>query len=139
MLISQFAAATGLSRDTVRYYVRLGLLRPKTNGKGNSIPYRVFTAEDVQAARIIQLSQSFGMSLKTIAAIGKERREGRITRQRSIEILTAQLDALTTKELEIKALIAYLQDKIAWVREGSRGEPPVLEGASAGSAALRRP
>ncbi len=34
MLISEFARTSGLSRDTVRFYVRLGLLRPETNGKG---------------------------------------------------------------------------------------------------------
>ena len=137
MLISQFALVTGLSRDTVRYYVRLGLLRPKTNGKGNSNLYKVFAPEDVQAARIIRMSQSFGMSLKEIAAIGKERREGRITRQRSIDILTSQLQALKTKESEIKALMAYLQDKILWVGHGSPGEPPTLEGPSRDSPALR--
>jgi len=33
MLISEFARDTGLPRDTVRFYARLGLLQPKTNGK----------------------------------------------------------------------------------------------------------
>ena len=38
MLISEFARLTGLTRDTVRFYARLGILRPQTNGKGGRHP-----------------------------------------------------------------------------------------------------
>jgi MerR family copper efflux transcriptional regulator len=68
MLISEFARATGLTRDTVRFYVRRGLLTPATNAKGGRHPYQSFTAADVQAAKIIRSAQSLGMSLKEIAA-----------------------------------------------------------------------
>jgi MerR family transcriptional regulator, copper efflux regulator len=36
MLISEFARAAGLSRDTVRFYVRRGLLAPLAGNKGGS-------------------------------------------------------------------------------------------------------
>ena len=36
MLISEFARATGLSTDTVRFYVRRGLLKPLAGSKGGS-------------------------------------------------------------------------------------------------------
>jgi MerR family transcriptional regulator, copper efflux regulator len=36
MLISEFTRATGLSRDTVRFYVRRGLLAPLAGNKGGS-------------------------------------------------------------------------------------------------------
>ena len=61
MLISEFARVTGLTRDTVRFYARLGLLQPKTNGKGGRHPYSVFTEKDIQAAEVIRISQSLGM------------------------------------------------------------------------------
>ena len=38
MLISEFARVTRLTRDTVRFYARLGLLQPQTNGKGGRHP-----------------------------------------------------------------------------------------------------
>jgi len=50
MLISEFARVTRLTRDTVRFYARLGLLQPQTNGKGGRHPYSVFTDKDIQAA-----------------------------------------------------------------------------------------
>ena len=57
MLISEFAIAAGLSRDTIRFYVRLGLLQPQTTAKGGRRPYQLFSAEDVQAARIFRIAQ----------------------------------------------------------------------------------
>ncbi len=64
MLISEFARATRLSTDTVRFYIRRGLLVPENNGKGGRNPYQIFTAEHVQTARLIRMAQSLGMSLK---------------------------------------------------------------------------
>jgi DNA-binding transcriptional MerR regulator len=91
MLISDFARLTGLTRDTVRFYARLGLLQPRTNGKGGRHPYRVFADRDIQAAEEIRIAQSLGMSLKEIAALNQERREGELTCERGIEVMSALL------------------------------------------------
>jgi MerR family transcriptional regulator, copper efflux regulator len=121
MLISEFARAAGLSRDTVRFYVRLGLLQPQLTLKGGRRPYQVFAASDVQTAQIIRVAQSLGMSLKEIAGIAKQRREGRITRQRSAEILRDQLAILERKSVELSALTAYLRAKIEWLDKDEAG------------------
>ena len=124
MLISEFAQATGLSTDTVRFWIRRGLLTPETNGKGGRNPYQVFTAEHVRTARVIRLAQSLGLSLKEIAAFGEEFRDAGITRERSIEILTAQLDRLDQKAAELAAMTGYLHAKIAWLQGGEQGPEP---------------
>lgn len=127
MLISEFARATGLTRDTVRFYVRRGLLTPETNAKGGRHPYQSFTAADVQAAKVIRAAQSLGMSLKEIAAISEERRAGRITRERSIEIVSGQLLRLEAKAAELEAMKAYLRAKIDWLTGGEQGRQPDFE------------
>lgn len=121
MLISEFAKATGLSRDTVRFYVRLGLLQPQTTAKGGLRPYQLFSAGDIQVAKIIRVAQSLGMPLKQIAEIAEERRQGRMTRERSADILRSQLALLQTKAAELQALTAYLHDKIAWLEGAETG------------------
>ena len=126
MLISEFAQITGLSRDTVRFYMRLGLLRPTTTTKGGRNPYHFFSDEDVQTAEIIRSSQSLGMSLKEIAAISAERREGRITRERTIEILNWQLAELAAKAAELASMRRFLRDKIDWVAGDQQGQRPDL-------------
>jgi DNA-binding transcriptional MerR regulator len=124
MLISEFARRAGLTPDTVRFYVRLGLLRPEAGAKGGQRPYQIFTAEHLQAAMIIRTAQSLGMSLKEIAAISQERRAGRMTRERSVEVLSAQFGRLERKAAELIAMKGYLTAKIAWLKGGEKGPPP---------------
>jgi MerR family transcriptional regulator, copper efflux regulator len=125
MLISEFARVTGLTTDTVRFYIRRGLLKPETNGKGGRNPYQVFTAEHVRAARIIRMAQSLGMSLKEISAISDEYREGGgISRERSIDIMSTQLERLEEKAAELDAMAAYLRAKLDWLKSGEQGPEP---------------
>jgi len=126
MLISQFAARAGLPVDTVRYYVRLGLLRPEDSAKGGANPYQVFSDEHLLAAQIIRTAQSLGMSLKEIAAISQERRAGGMTRERSAKILRTQLDRLDRKAAELAAMKLYLATKISWLEGGEKGQPPTF-------------
>jgi MerR family copper efflux transcriptional regulator len=116
MLISEFARTTGLSTDTVRFYVRLGLLTPAAGTKGGRNPYQFFTDEHVEIARIIRMAQSLGFSLKEIAALGEEHRAGQMTRQRSAEIMGQQLARLEEKAAHLNAMAAYLRAKIDWLR-----------------------
>ena len=125
MLISEFARVTGLTRDTVRFYARLGLLQPQTNGKGGRRhPYSVFTEKDIQAAEVIRIAQSLGMSLKEIATVSEERRKGRLTNDRRVEIMSAQLVSLEAKATELESMINYLRAKIDWLRGGQQGPEP---------------
>ena len=124
MLISEFAQRAGMTTDTVRYYVRLGLLRPEIGAKGGGNPYQLFTAEHLLAARIIRTAQALGMSLKEIAAISAERRSKEMTRERSAQILQAQVDRLEVKAAQLIAMKAYLSAKIDWLKGGERGAQP---------------
>jgi len=126
MLISEFARSAGLTSDTVRFYVRLGLLRPETTSKGGARPYQIFTAEHLMAAKIIRMAQSLGMPLKEIAAISAERRAGRMTRERSVAVLSTQLDKLNVRAAEVIAMQGYLRAKIDWLNGGEQGAPPDL-------------
>jgi MerR family transcriptional regulator, copper efflux regulator len=124
MLIPEFARITGLTRDTVRFYTRLGLLQPETSRKGGRHPYSVFTDKDVRAAEVIRISQSLGMSLKDIAALNEERRDGHLTRERSVEVLSAQLVRLGAKATELEMLTNYVRAKIDWLIGGQQKLKP---------------
>jgi MerR family copper efflux transcriptional regulator len=140
MLISDFARRAELPIDTVRYYVRLGLLRPESSSKGGQRPYQIFSAEHLLAAKIIRTAQSLGMSLKEVVAISEQRRAGGMTTQRSVEVLRAQLDRLETKAAEVAAMKRYLLAKIDWLNDGEFGPAPDFEPRTPKSAATgRRP
>lgn len=134
MLISEFAKLTGLSADTVRFYIRRGLLAPETGSKGGRNPYQIFTEEHVRTARLIRMAQSLGMSLKEISAIGEEHRKGLITRERSIELMEMQLARLEAKRSELDSMGNYLRAKLAWLHAGEPGPEPQFSAFVAGAA-----
>jgi MerR family transcriptional regulator, copper efflux regulator len=127
MLISAFARRAGLTTDTVRYYVRIGLLRPEASAKGGEHPYLEFSVDDLLAVRIVRTAQSLGLSLKEIAAISQARRAGNMTKDRSIAVLSGQLDRLEAKAVELNALKRYFKAKLAWLKADERGPPPELD------------
>jgi MerR family transcriptional regulator, copper efflux regulator len=124
MLISEFARAAGLTPDTVRFYVRRGLLKPLAGTKGGSNPYQVFTDEHVQTARLISMGQSLGFSLREIEALNVEHRQKRITPARGAEILRGQLVRLEEKAAHLHAMIGYIRAKLAWIEGGEAGPEP---------------
>jgi len=130
MLIGEFARLTGLSQDTIRFYVRKGLLTPQFGAKGGRHAWQVFTSRDVSAARIIRFAQSLGMSLKEIADIDIELRSDGVSSERQIEILDAQLSRLKQKRVNLAELIAYLSAKRDGIVRGMPDNEPSLRSTS---------
>ncbi|MFZ6649402.1 MerR family transcriptional regulator [Undibacterium sp. TJN25] len=64
MQIGEIAVATGLSRDTLRFYEKRGLLRARRSANG----YRDYPPEAVEWLRYIRLAQTLGFSLAEIEA-----------------------------------------------------------------------
>ena len=105
MLISEFARRTALSVDTVRYYVRAGLMTPQQGTRGGRNPYQEFSEADIRVADVIRFGQALGMSLKEISAVLHLRARGE----------------------DLLRLARYLDEKIEWINAGSHGDPPELE------------
>src|SRR5471030_1454259 len=64
MQIGEIASTTGLSRDTLRFYEKRGLLRARRSANG----YRDYPPEAVDWLRYIRLAQKLGFSLAEIEA-----------------------------------------------------------------------
>lgn len=121
-----FARATGLSLDTVRYYVRRNLLRPALGAKGGRNPYQLFGPADLRTAELIRLGQALGLSLAEIGRLLEDEQAGRIDTARSLAILAEQRTRLARKVADLAMLIRYLDGKIAWIEAGAAGDPPRL-------------
>jgi MerR family transcriptional regulator, copper efflux regulator len=72
MLIAEFARATGLSRDTIRFYVKKGLLQ-SVIGTNRC---QDFDAEQVDRALLIREKQALGFTLGKISVLSKESSRG---------------------------------------------------------------
>lgn len=123
MLISEFAKKTDLTPDAVRFYVRLGLLKPATGSKGGNRPYQIFSEDDVETVGLIRMQQSLGLPLREIGELLAENAAGRLTPERSKAVLEGQLRQLQERRDHIDRMIAYVSDKLAWIEDG-KGLPP---------------
>ncbi|CAN7766995.1 MerR family transcriptional regulator [Ensifer sp. NM-2] len=124
MLIGEFAQRTGLSQDTVRFYVRKGLLTPQLGAQGGRNPYQIFSDRDASTVRMIRFAQSLGLPLKEIAEIATELQREGLSPAREIEIMNVQLVKLEQKATQLAELTNYLRAKRDWVVCGKPGDEP---------------
>ncbi len=73
MLIGELALATGMSRQTIRFYERKGLLPEASRGPNG---YRVYDDSTLARLRFVNLAQAAGMTLSEIHRIIELREEG---------------------------------------------------------------
>lgn len=97
--ISELGELVGLSRTTLLYYEKQGLI----NGKRMSNGYRAYSDMDLQRLRLIQQLQSGGLTLKECKAC----LEAKVERQLLAERL-AQLDDEIAKKQQSRDLLAAL-------------------------------
>lgn len=63
LFIGELSRQVGISTGTIRYYERLGLLKPPQRTESQ---YRVYSQEDSERLRFIQKAKRFGLSLDEI-------------------------------------------------------------------------
>jgi MerR family copper efflux transcriptional regulator len=103
MQIGAIAEATGISRDTLRFYEKRGLLRARRNSNG----YRDYPPEAVDWLRYIRTAQSLGFSLAEIEA--------------DLPLLSAQDASAETLRAALSAKLDEIDRRIAGLQE-LRGE-----------------
>ena len=124
MMIAAFARDSKLSIDAVRLYVRHGLLHPEVGTKGGSRPYQMFSALDLEKARIIRAGQALGLSLKEIGAFINKRAFDGEEDDVVIAFLEEQRNRLTARIAELENLVSFVDAKIAWLEDPSVGPSP---------------
>ncbi|HEX7816662.1 MerR family transcriptional regulator [Dyella sp.] len=129
MLIAEFCRRADLTRDAVRLYVSLGLIKPGTSASGSR--YQHFEQADVERVALIKVGQHLGFTLKQIVALSQEYEAGALDRARRLAVMQAQLAQVQEKAAKLDQLQAYLHAKIAWIEGGECGEEPSFCGLAA--------
>jgi len=123
MLIAEFRRRTGLTRDAVRLYVKLGLLRPEVD-PGNG--YQCFAEADVERADMIRVAQQLGFTLKQMVPLAREHEAGRLDVKRRLAVMRTQLAMVEAQATRIAAMRKHIRAKIAWLEGGEQGDEPVF-------------
>jgi DNA-binding transcriptional MerR regulator len=104
-----FAALAGVTPRALRYYDRLGLLKPKRSHSG----YRMYSERDLEALEEIVALKFIGVPLKEIAAIRK-RVKGPFA-----QVLHAQRETLEAKRRTLTRAISAVAAAEAALRSGT--------------------
>lgn len=112
MQTKEFAAQTGLSASTLRYYEQEGLLRPERNANG----YREYGARDLEWVGFILRLKDIGVPLVQIKEYARLRHLGDETVPERYRILLEHQAALERKRQELDAHWAFLERKLVWYR-----------------------
>lgn len=135
MWMAEFCRRAGLTRDAVRFYVRLGLLKP-TIHPGNR--YQDFGEADVERVALIRTAQRVGFTLAQIVPLSREFDAGRLDKRRRLELMRGQLAMLDAQAIRLQAMRDHVRAKIAWMENGERGVAPAYRPPEAQTGASAR-
>ncbi|MEP8536933.1 MerR family transcriptional regulator [Enterobacter asburiae] len=111
MRIGELCAKTELSKETVRYYERQGLLEniPQPNRSNN---YKVYSAVDLQRLNMIKHAKMLGFTLAEIAEVLAVWVDDNFTAEQKQASLRRKLQQLEEKEAALIELRARLKNAI---------------------------
>ena len=124
--IGEAAKRTSLSVDTIRFYEKLGLLRPsrRTSGK-----FRIYSERDLKRLQLIRQTQNLGFSLHEVKQILElEGRDpcscvSKMLREK-IATVRAKIEALCELETKLKAELRVCEGEL--VKPTAQRQCPVL-------------
>ena len=111
MRIGELCAKTGLSKETVRYYERQGLLEniPQPNRSNN---YKVYSAVDLQRLNMIKHAKMLGFTLAEISEVLAVWVDDKFTAEQKQASLRRKLQQLEEKEAALIELRARLKNAL---------------------------
>jgi DNA-binding transcriptional MerR regulator len=109
MKIEEVAREFNVTKDTLRYWERIGLL-PVI--KRNTSGYRDYDEHDMNWVYYIQVLRKAGMSIEVLIEFVKLFREGVQTREARKSLLVEQRTQLAEQAAEIQKTLRYLDYKI---------------------------
>lgn len=109
MKIAEASKCTGLSRDTIRWYEKIGLIA-LNKSKRDANNYRKFDQETVDRLMLIKGAKTFGFTLKEIEQFLLLDDENRLICDSVSEIFESKVKAIEWQIKELQQLKAKLLD-----------------------------
>ncbi|MEU3459223.1 MerR family transcriptional regulator [Streptomyces sp. NPDC006733] len=104
MRIGELAAQAGMSRDTIRFYEKVGLVEGRRLANG----YRDFPPETVPWLHYVRTAQTLGFSLAEIARTGEELRGLPDAAEALSALFAEKIQVVDARMAELAALRADL-------------------------------
>lgn len=111
MLIGEFAVAVGSTKDTVRFYTRLGLLEAGQRSAGQR-QYAVYGIGQKERFEFIEQCKALGFTLQEIGGALRERDAGVLTARRQQVLLEEKLRSIEDRIKALREAEAKLRGKL---------------------------
>lgn len=111
MLIGQIAERTGVTKEAVRHYVEIGLLKPTPKRAGTRL-YQDFCERDVERLKWIVLGKSLGFSLSEIDHYLKMFMDEKLSRADAARMFREKLQEVEEKIAQLQAIRDRLSEKL---------------------------
>jgi MerR family transcriptional regulator, copper efflux regulator len=116
MLIGELSKKTGLSKDTIRFYEKIGLITASEKQAGTRI-YKEFSIETVERLYMINQGKQLGFTLNEIKQLIDEWGSNIIPKSEEIRIVESKLQEIAQKMQQLENIENYLASKLIRLKQ----------------------
>lgn len=116
MLIGQLSKKTGLSKDTIRFYEKIGLITATDKQAGTRI-YKEYDEQMVERLSMINQGKGLGFTLGEMKQLLDEWGNGSIPKSEQIRIIERKLEEVATKMQQLHQVENYLINKLGKLKD----------------------
>ncbi len=111
MLIGELSKKAGLSKDTIRFYEKIGLIaaNDRQSGKNN---YKDYDDETLERLLIIRQTKALGFTLNEIKEVIDDWWNGKIPQSEKLEIIQQKIEQVDEKIQQLYEIRTYLIAKL---------------------------
>ena len=111
MLIGEVAEKTGFTKDTIRYYEKLGLIKhPKKARRDNN--YKEYSSEVIERLMIIKRAKLLGFTLHEIHDFMDSWLNKTFTKEERIRLFETRIDLIENKIKELEEVRSLIRKRI---------------------------
>lgn len=123
MQIGEIARRAGVSRDTVRFYERMGLLDEAARPNASN-SYKAYSALALRRIELIGHAKALGFTLKEIAGVIQAWEQDDLAPETKAALIREKIAQVDQKAASLALLRAGLADALEKVAEGCRDTLP---------------
>jgi MerR family transcriptional regulator, copper efflux regulator len=129
MLIGELSKKTGVSKDTIRFYEKLGLLVASA-GEASTLAdrqagtrlYKEYGLETVERLAMITQGKGLGFTLSEIKQLLDDWGSGVLSKHDQIKVIERKIEEIVEKRKKLDAIETYLVTKLNKLNEDVRSE-----------------
>lgn len=118
MLIGELAEETGCSRDTLRFYEKIGLIKGQVRLQARN-NYKHYDDALVEHILLIKCAKSLGFTLAEIKKLIVAWESNRLSMKEKRQIIRDKIDSIESKLDELRQVRSYLETKLKKLRRAA--------------------